>query len=86
VDVYAPGVNILSAWKTSDTATGLDTGTSMAAPHAAGVAAQYLYNFPAAAPLTVMNYIKSTATLGVVAQHSMSVTYHTPNRLLYTGL
>jgi subtilisin family serine protease len=86
VDVYAPGVSIRSAWIGSDVANALDSGTSMAAPHAAGVAAQYLYNVPAATPLTVMNYIKSTATPGVITQHASSVAWHTPNRLLYTGL
>ena len=86
VDVLAPGVSILSAWVGSDVATALDTGTSMAAPHAAGVAAQYLGLNPAAAPLTVMNFIKGTATAGVVTLNPPSVTYVTPNRLLYTGL
>jgi hypothetical protein len=50
------------------------------------VAAQYLYNVPAATPLTVMNYIESTATVGGITRHSASVAWHTPNRLLYTGL
>jgi hypothetical protein len=58
----------------------------MAAPHAAGVAAQCLSLNPAAAPLTVMNFIKGTATAGVVTLNPPSVAYATPNRLLYTGL
>lgn len=85
VDVLAPGVNIVSAWVGSDVATNTRSGTSMAAPHAAGVAAQYLYNDPAAPPLTVMNLIKASATPGVIALHSLSTTYSTPNRLLYTA-
>ncbi len=46
VDVFAPGVNILSAISTSDNSTGLKTGTSMAAPFATGVVAQYLETHP----------------------------------------
>ena len=42
VDVFAPGVAILSAMDTSDNATFSATGTTMAAAHAAGVVALYL--------------------------------------------
>jgi subtilisin family serine protease len=39
VEVAAPGVNVLSSVHSSDTAYGTKSGTSMATPHAAGVAA-----------------------------------------------
>jgi thermitase len=39
VEVAAPGVNILSTWATADNAYNTISGTSMATPHAAGVAA-----------------------------------------------
>lgn len=42
VDLYAPGVDILSAMFTSPSATIVASGTSMACPAVSGVAAQYL--------------------------------------------
>ncbi|MFZ0751024.1 MAG: S8 family peptidase, partial [Pyrinomonadaceae bacterium] len=57
LDLFAPGVGILSAWKTNNTATNTISGTSMAAPHVAGVAALYLQNQPLASPANVWSYI-----------------------------
>lgn len=39
VDIYAPGRGIKAAWKTTDISTRTISGTSMASPHVAGIAA-----------------------------------------------
>lgn len=67
VDLFAPGVNITSAWRTSTTATNTISGTSMASPHVAGLAAQFLYTNPTATPATVAAALKNTAVAGVVS-------------------
>lgn len=62
VDLYAPGVNIKSAWHTSDTATNTLSGTSMATAFASGVAARHLQFTPTAAPAQVHAELVREAT------------------------
>ena len=81
VDMFAPGVSIASAWYTSDTATNTISGTSMATPHTAGVAALYLGTTPGASPSAVSSALTSNATTGVVQGPGSG----SPNRLLYMG-
>lgn len=80
VDIFAPGQNITSAWIGSTTATRTISGTSMASPHVAGVAALFLQNNPSASPATVTNALIATSTSNVVTSAGGS-----PNRLLYTN-
>jgi subtilisin family serine protease len=57
VDLYAPGVGILSSWRTSDAAYASLSGTSMAAPHVAGAAARVLQAVPSWQPNQVRNWL-----------------------------
>jgi subtilisin family serine protease len=80
VDLFAPGVDITSAWRSSDTATAVESGTSMAAPHVAGAAALVLDAHPGWSPARVRDYLVAHATTGRVTNPGSG----SPNRLLYT--
>ncbi|MGW5053260.1 S8 family peptidase [Actinokineospora sp. NPDC004072] len=80
-DLYAPGVNITSAWYTGNTATNSISGTSMASPHVAGAAALYLAANPSATPAQVNAAIIGAASTGKISNPGTG----SPNRLLYTG-
>jgi subtilisin family serine protease len=82
LDLFAPGESITSAWHTSDTAIATRSGTSMAAPHVAGVAALYLQGSPTATPAQVADAIVSMATPGRL----VGIGDGSPNRLLFNGL
>lgn len=79
VDLFAPGVSITSASHTSDTASRTASGTSMASPHVAGVAALYLAHDPTASAAAVHDAVTANATSGVVGRLSGS-----PDRLVYS--
>ncbi|HEX5963717.1 MAG TPA: S8 family serine peptidase [Gemmatimonadales bacterium] len=66
VDWFAPGVGITSAWHTSISATNTISGTSMATPHTAGVAALYLQSNPGATAQVVRDALSANTTKGIV--------------------
>ena len=81
-DLFAPGSDVTSAWHTSSTATNTISGTSMASPHVAGVAALYLESNPSAAPSQVANAIIGGATANKISNAGSG----SPNLLLYSLL
>jgi subtilisin family serine protease len=82
LDVFAPGDAIVSASASGTTASTTMSGTSMAAPHVAGVAALHLAVNPSATPAQVATAITNAATTGKVTSAGTG----SPNRLLYALL
>ncbi|KAI8065786.1 serine protease [Gongronella butleri] len=82
VDVFAPGQDILSVWKGSGYATNTISGTSMASPHVAGLAAYLLSALDEpATPKQIKDWILSLATKGALT----NVGKGSPNLLIYNG-
>ena len=80
VDIFAPGTSITSAWSTSTTAGNTISGTSMASPHVAGVAALALAANPLASPSAVASFLTTNAT----ANRLSAIGTGSPNLLVYS--
>ena len=87
--MFAPGVEIYGACGGASRCKALTpssytwaSGTSMAVPHVAGLAAIYLSTHPAAKPDEVRQAILDSSVQGMVQDSSML--RGTPNRLMYT--
>lgn len=81
VDIYAPGSAITSATADSDTSIGSWSGTSMACPHVAGVAALMLADDARLTPSQLQAALLSRSTEGALS----GLTPSCPNKLLYYG-
>jgi hypothetical protein len=66
VDLFSQGVGMRSAWHTSTTATAYLSGTSMAAPHVAAMASNFLSANLSATPAQVRAHVISGAYSGVI--------------------
>ncbi|KAK4628870.1 Subtilisin-like protease 2 [Fulvia fulva] len=81
LDIFAPGVNIQSTWIGSSTATNTISGTSMATPHIAGLAAYLIALEGARSPAALCSRIQSLSTRNVVVNAGSG----SPNYLAYNG-
>ena len=81
VDIFAPGVDIPSAWIGKSSETNTISGTSMASPHVAGVVALYLEDHPDDTPAEMKERIVQNANSDKVSD----VLYKSPNLLLYSA-
>lgn len=79
LDLFAPGSSITSAWVGGPGASNSLSGTSMASPHVAGVAAAYLSVWTASTPTEVSAGVVGASTRGVVTNAGPA----SPNGLLY---
>ena len=81
IDLFAPGSGITSSWFTSTTSARTISGTSMASPHVAGVAALYLQTRPTSTPSQVRNAIVTNATTVAKLKNSVG----SPQKLLFSN-
>jgi len=81
VHIFAPGTNIRSAWIGSNTATNTISGTSMACPHVAGLAATILAVNSNMTPSQLRSNLVSSSQTGLID----NVGGGSPNRLSYNG-
>jgi subtilisin family serine protease len=80
VDLFAPGIIIESLWNDGSYGYSM-SGTSAAAPHAAGVAALYLSANPGSAPGDVSDALIQNSTKDIL----VDIGAGSPNRLLFSN-
>lgn len=91
VKMFAPGQQVVSADNASDTASKARSGTSQAAPFAAGVAALYLQNLTTASPAQVAAALTAAAVPGVLRDNTaqgapLALQRGSPNLMLQSDM
>jgi len=87
LDVFAPGTSITAAWIGGTTATRTISGTSMASPHVAGIAALLRGGSPSVNAKQIIHLLLNTATDHVIDLDCSTGTTcaHSPNKLAWNG-
>lgn len=67
VDIFAPGSSITAAWIGGTSSTNTISGTSMAAPHVAGIAAKLMQENPSFDAAKIVDELLSIATSGTLS-------------------
>ena len=78
LDIFAPGTSITSTWLGTNTANTI-SGTSMAAPHVAGLIARLLGQYRGLTPAQVVRSVKTSSTKNLVTLAGSG----SPNNLAY---
>lgn len=81
VTIFAPGVGILSAWNSCNTCTMVESGTSMATPHAAGMGAYLIAKNNINSPASLVTTLTYLSITGIVKQAGTGTTQD----LLFNG-
>lgn len=80
VDIFGPGSGITSAWINGPNSDNTISGTSMASPHVAGVAAKLMWQFPAYDADKIKDEM-----LSIASSNKLSGIMGSPNLLTYHG-
>ena len=82
LDIYAPGSNILSTWIGSSTAINTISGTSMASPHIAGLAAYVIAVEGTRSPTALCSRLQQISQRNAIKDANKG---GSPNLLAYNG-